>query len=442
MSAIIQRVGHPCQTDPSVYNRHVKVLVIGGGGREHALAWKLSQEAEVLCAPGNAGIADDVECVPVKTSDHEAIVELCRTRSIELVVVGPEDPLVDGLADKLRSEGIPAYGPGAAGARLEGSKAFSKQVMVSAGVPTAKAGTCTDPVEARAYAASLFADGRRAVVKASGNALGKGVVVCETVEEAFEAIDRMMVHREFGDAGDKVVVEQRLAGREFSLLTMVSDEDFTSLPICQDHKRAFDDDQGPNTGGMGTYSPVEWVDEACVRTTEESVVKPVLAELRRLGIPFRGTLFSGLMFDGGQPHCLEFNVRFGDPEMQTVAMRLGSGFLQALDDCAHGRRITKPEVKDNAAITVVVASGGYPGSYAKGLPILFGPLPAGVKLFHAGTALRDGRLVTNGGRVLGVSAAVSNFEEARTLAYQACGAVDFEGAFYRRDIGAMATLGS
>ncbi|HEY0867219.1 MAG TPA: phosphoribosylglycinamide synthetase C domain-containing protein, partial [Fimbriimonas sp.] len=230
--------------------------------------------------------------------------------------------------------------------------------------------------------------------------------------------------------------EDRLVGREFSLLTMVSDTHYASLPICQDHKRALDGDLGPNTGGMGTYSPVAWVDDALVRTAEQEVVEPILREFGRQGVPFRGTLFSGIMVQDDQPYCLEYNVRFGDPEMQSVALRIGSGFVQALEDCAHGRQVSPPEVLSNAAVTVVVASGGYPGDYRKGLPIEIGLLPEGVRVFHAGTVLKDGKLVTNGGRVLGVAASAPTFEEARALAYEACGAVSFDGAFYRRDIGA------
>jgi phosphoribosylamine--glycine ligase len=354
------------------------------------------------------------------------------------VVVGPEDPLVDGLADQLRTDGVPTYGPGARGARLEASKAFSKGLMSDAAIPTAAFGSFTAANDAKDYARARFDSGRQVAVKANGNALGKGVIVCDSIDEAIEAIDRMMIDNAFGEAGQTVVVEDRLMGREFSLLTMISDDDFYSLPVCQDHKRAFDDDLGPNTGGMGTYSPVHWVDQDLVRETEQRVVVPTLNALRERGIAYRGTLFSGLMFDQDELYCLEFNVRFGDPEMQTLAFRLGEGFLQALDDCAHGRPITRPEIKGNAAITVVVASGGYPGDYKRGLPITIGALQEGVKLFHAGTKENEGRLVTNGGRVFGVSAEANSFEEARARAYEACSAVCFEGAFYRRDIGAGA----
>lgn len=406
----------------------MRILVVGSGGREHALAWKLAQEHETACAPGNPGIAADVPCLPV-----EDLVGLAR--GFDLVVVGPEDPLVDGLADRIRAAGVPCYGPGAAGARLEASKAFSKALMADAGVPTAEFFTFHHADPALEYARNRFAEGRGVVVKASGNALGKGVFVCETVEEAAAAIQTMMVDRTFGEAGAEVVIEERLTGPEFSLLTIVGDEGFVSLPVAQDHKRAFDGDQGPNTGGMGTISPCAWVSADLVSETEERGVAPILAELRRQGIDYRGTLFSGLLVQGGTPYCLEYNVRFGDPETQSVMMRLGRGLGDALFAAATGSSIPAPEILDNAAVTVVVASGGYPGSYAKGLPIEIGPLPEGARIFHAGTALRDGQLVTNGGRVIAASASAPTLEEARAKAYEAAEAVRFEGAFFRRDIG-------
>lgn len=407
----------------------MRILVVGSGGREHALAWKLSEEHEVVCAGGNPGIAVDVAVAPA-----DDLVTLAK--GFDLVVVGPEDPLVDGLGDRLRAAGIACYGPGADGARLEASKAFSKATMAAAGVPTADARTFDDSDGAVAYARDRFAEGRRVVVKASGNALGKGVVVCEGFEEAERAVGTMMRDRAYGAAGDTVVIEDRLVGPEFSLLTIVGDGGFFSLPVAQDHKRAFDGDRGPNTGGMGTVSPCGWVSEDLVRETEARVVAPILAELRRQGVSYRGTLFSGLMVQDGTPYCLEYNVRFGDPETQSVMLRLGRGLGDALYAAATGAPIPPLETLDNAAVTVVVASGGYPGAYAKGLPITVGALPEGAKLFHAGTALRDGGLVTSGGRVIGASASAPTMAEARRLAYAAAAAVRFEGAFIRGDIGA------
>jgi phosphoribosylamine--glycine ligase len=412
----------------------MRILVVGGGAREHALAWKLSQEDEVLCTPGNPGIAEDVECFNVPASDHQGITELVKSRAVDLVVVGPEDPLIAGLADKLRSQGVAVYGPSAEAARLEGSKAFSKELMAAAGVPTAQFRSFTDAHLAKAYARSRFQRGRAAVVKASGAALGKGVIVAQNVEEAEDAIERMMVDREFGDSGATVVVEDRLSGREFSLLTVVGEHNFVSLPLAQDYKRVGEGDQGPNTGGMGSYSPLHSLPVGIVEEMEGTIVAPILKELKRRGTPFRGTLFSGLMMDDGIPHCLEYNVRFGDPETQSVMLRLGDGLGHALHQSACGRKIEPPQVKPNSVVSVVVASGGYPGSYQKGVPVKLGSIPAGTKLFHAGTAFGEGGLITNGGRVICASAEAESIETARGLAYEAAESIVFDGAFYRRDI--------
>jgi phosphoribosylamine---glycine ligase len=408
----------------------MKILVVGGGGREHALAWKLAQEAEVVATPGNPGIAEVARLVPGDP------VDVAQAERVDLVVVGPEDPLVDGLADRLRAVGVPCFGPGAAGAQLEGSKALSKELMHAAGVPTAMYGTFQSVMEAKMFARARFDAGRQVAVKASGNALGKGVIVCAELAEAEDALERMMVAREFGPAGETVVVEDRLVGREFSLLTLVSDAGYRSLPVAQDYKRALDGDLGSNTGGMGTYSPVPHVPDALLEETERRVVAPILAELSRRGIEYRGVLFSGLMMHGDELNSLEYNVRFGDPETQTVVRRLGSGFATALFACAVGEEIPPFEVLDHAAVTVVLASGGYPGSYEKGLPITVESLPEDVVLFHAGTALREGGLVTNGGRVFGVSAVGPTVDVARSRAYAAAEHVRFPGKHLRSDIGA------
>lgn len=408
---------------------------MGGGGREHALAWRLAQEAEVFCAPGNPGIAEDVQTLDIKTSDTDGLVKAARELRVDAVVVGPEDPLVNGLADALRDAGVPVYGPDAAGARLESSKAFSKKLMAEAGVPTAAFATFTDAASALDYARERYDAGAALAVKASGNALGKGVVVAETYEEAEDAIRRMMEAREFGEAGATVVLEERLVGPEFSLLTMVSDAGIRSLPVAKDHKRAFDGDTGPNTGGMGAFAPVASVSADIVAQMEERVVRPVLDALANRGIGYRGTLFSGLMVHSdGEVKCLEYNVRFGDPETQTLMRLVGKGFAEAVLACAHGASIPEFEVSSSAAVTVVVASGGYPGDYEKGLSIEIGPLPEGTKLFHAGTATSDGNLVTAGGRVIAASAVGKNLDDARVLAYKAAEAVRFEGTFFRKDI--------
>jgi len=407
-----------------------RVLIVGSGGREHALAWKLSQEAEVFATPGNPGIASVGTCLP---GDPLTVAKQLQP---DLVVVGPENPLIEGLADRLRAADVPVFGPGADGAMLEASKAYAKDQMARAGVPTAAYQSFQNAEAARHYAAYRFGQGFQLAVKASGAALGKGVVVCSTLEEASDAIDMMMVDQELGEAGDTVVLEDRLVGREFSLLTVCSGTEFVSLPVAQDYKRALDGDRGPNTGGMGTYSPAPWVSDDLLQRSEAEVVVPLLASLASQGFDYRGVLFSGLMVVNDRPYCLEYNVRFGDPETQSVVRRLGSGFLDLLAAAASGRSLPQPKVLNNAAITVVLASGGYPGSYAKGLEIkLPANLPPGVEVFHAGTSLADGRLVTSGGRVLGVSAAASSPEDARAAAYAAANAILFEGKAFRSDIG-------
>lgn len=412
------------------------VLVVGSGGREHALVWKLAQEAEVFCAPGNPGIAEDCQCFDVPVTDTEGLVALSHRLGPDMIVVGPEDPLIAGLGDALRAAGFAVFGPGAAGARLEGSKAYSKALMVDANVPTAASGTFTVAAEAADYVRGKFDAGRQVAVKASGAALGKGVVVSDTLEQALDAVAMMMERRELGRAGDEVVIEERLVGREFSLLTVVSGTQTFSLPVAQDYKRVGDGDTGPNTGGMGSCSPVGWLSDDVVRQTEHEVVAPVVRRLAQEGVDFRGVLFSGLMLQGGVPYCLEFNVRFGDPEIQSVVMRLGLGLAQLLSDAAQGRTLSPVSVSDQSAVSVVMASGGYPGSYEKGVPLTIGTLPDGVKVFHAGTAVSMGSLVTAGGRVLAVTASGPSLESARDSAYRGVQAIQFTGAQFRRDIAA------
>ncbi|MBI1757228.1 MAG: phosphoribosylamine--glycine ligase [Fimbriimonas ginsengisoli] len=410
------------------------ILVVGSGGREHALAWKLAQEAEVIAAPGNPGIAEVARCFPTPALDISALVALARDQAVDLVVVGPEDPLIVGLADALREAGIATFGPGREAAQLEGSKAFSKQLMNEAGVPTAAFGVFDDPRAAMAFCRARDEEGLYVVVKASGAALGKGVTVCGSLAEAQAAVRRAMVDREYGEAGAVVVVEDRLEGRELSLLTLCSDQGIFSLPLAQDYKRAFDNDEGPNTGGMGGYSPIAWAPVDLVQRAEAHVVQPILDALRRRGIAYRGVLFSGLMVDGDDVHCLEYNVRFGDPETQTVMARLGSGLAVVLGACARGEVIPPIEVLENAAVSVVVASEGYPGSIRKGLPVEIGLVPPEVRVFQAGIADVDGRLVTNGGRVATVTATAPTLAAARELAYAGASQVRFEGAWFRTDI--------
>lgn len=414
----------------------MKICVIGGGGREHALCWKFDQEGhDVYCAPGNPGIAEVAEVSPHDINNRKAILDWANDISPDLVVVGPEDPLIAGIADMFRENGYSVFGPNQDAARLEGSKAFSKDMMKRAGIPTARHQTFSDPDAAKEYAASEFAEGRPVVVKASGSALGKGVVVCDSLEEAHAAIESMLVELSHGEAGRTVVVEERLSGREFSLFTLVSGQKTLSLPVAQDYKRVLESDAGPNTGGMGSFSPVDWLDSTVVADAEQRVVRPILACLSELEIDFRGVLFSGMLVQDGTPYCLEFNVRFGDPEIQSVVRRLGPGFADALLACAKGEPIPEIHVLNQCACTVVVASEGYPGEYEKGRSIEIGEVLDGVEVFHAGTKTVNDDLVTNGGRVVAVSAIGQDSEEARAKAYAGVGAVRFEGMQFRRDIG-------
>lgn len=407
----------------------MRIFVVGSGAREHALCWKLAQEADVYCAPGNPGIAEIVECVDIPATDFPGLITYAREVEIDLVVIGPENPLVAGLADAFREQGFAVFGPGKVAAQLEGSKSFSKALMRRAGVPTAEYQSFFDATACKEYCRAKFAEGQRVVVKASGVALGKGVIVCDDFEGTSTGIDELVA---LGESARTLIVETRLEGQEFSLLTLVSDNGYLSLPIAQDYKRIFDNDQGPNTGGMGAYSPVGWVSPDLVKQTEQQVVEPILNALKEDGIQYRGVLFTGMM--GAQ--CLEFNVRFGDPEIETLVHRIGAGFAQALNDCAHGNPISPIEVRYNFAQTVMIASGGYPGDYAKGKPIVIPPMPPNVQVFHAGTARHEGQLVTAGGRVLAVSAHGPSANEAREAAYQAVKQISFEGAQYRSDIGA------
>ncbi len=412
----------------------MKVLVVGSGGREHALVWKLSQDARVLCAPGNAGISQDCETFDVAATDTLGICSLAQIHDADLVVVGPEDPLIGGLADALAEVNVPVFGPSAAGARLEASKAWSKQQMALAGVPTAEAQSFTEPALARDYVRRQFASGRQVAVKASGAAVGKGVIVCDSEDQALEAVDMMLARGELGEAGETVVIEERLLGREFSLLTVVSGTSYRSLPVAQDYKRIGDGDVGPNTGGMGSCSPVDWVAPALIEETEAAIVEPMVRQLSSQGVDYRGILFSGLMVVDGKPLCLEYNVRSGDPETQSVVRRIDNSFAELLLAAAIGSELPEVKVKSSAVVTVVAASQGYPGAYEKGKEIVVGPMPEGVVLFHAGTKLDGGKLVTNGGRVIGVSAESETLERARALAYLGISHVSFEGMCFRSDI--------
>ncbi len=415
------------------------VLVVGAGGREHALVRALQASPaapRVLCAPGNAGIAGDATCFPVKADDVPGLVALAREQAVDFVVVGPEVPLSLGLADRLSEAGIAVYGPGARGARLEASKIFTKEILIKYGIPTAAAGIFSDVEPALAY---LRARPVPIVVKADGLAAGKGVVVATTPAEAEAAVREMLLEGKFGAGGSQLLIEDCLQGEETSILVVVSGRDYVILPTSQDHKRIGDGDSGPNTGGMGAYSPAEVVTPELLEAIERTIVRPSVEAIASEGIEFCGTLFIGIMLTRDGPKVLEFNTRFGDPETQAVLPRLATDTLALLWAASRGTlRHVRLQVKPVHAICVVVSARGYPESYPTGDPIgLPETLPAGVSVLHAGTR-RDGtgRLVTAGGRVLGVTATGTTLREAANRAYSACEAITCPSKYYRRDIGA------
>ncbi len=426
----------------------MKILVVGSGGREHAITWRLAQDEtkhELFCAPGNAGTAALAENLAIGAEDVAAITEWAAANRPDLVVVGPEAPLCKGMADSLTAVGVKVFGPVQAGARMEGSKAFAKEVMKAAGVPTGLAETFTDAAAAKA---ALPKFGLPVVIKADGLAAGKGVIIAETREEAEAAIDDMLVGGRFGAAGAEVLVEEFLEGEECSILALVDGEHAVLLPSSQDHKRVFDGDKGPNTGGMGAYSPAPVITADRLPFIRDTIILPVVRELKRRGIVYRGVLYAGLMVNnlpdgrkaasGSDVNVVEFNARFGDPETEAVLPRIGGDFAKTLLACAEGT--LKDEdvvVSPSCAATVIVASGGYPGSYAKG-KVMSGLDEAakvpGAIVFHCGTKAVEGQVLTAGGRVLSVTGLGGTLREAVDTAYRAVGCISFEGAFYRRDI--------
>ncbi|PCI42785.1 MAG: phosphoribosylamine--glycine ligase [Proteobacteria bacterium] len=416
----------------------MKVLVVGGGGREHALCWKLHRSnsvSEVVCAPGNPGIAKVARCVNVGAEDVDALMALARDEQPRLVVIGPEVVLVKGLANLLRAEGFAVYGPDAAAAELEGSKSFSKALMDEAGVPTAKFETHTDADKAEAL---IRAWGAPIVVKASGLAAGKGVIVAQTVQEAVDAARDMLSGNSFGAAGAEVVIEEFLDGEEASCLFLISGDTILPLASSQDHKALLDGDLGPNTGGMGAYSPAPCVTPAIEKEVLETIARPIIAALKARGAEFIGTLYAGVMLTKNGLKTLEFNVRFGDPECQPLMSRLKSDLGEVLLAAAEKRLDgVVLEWDERKALCVVVVSGGYPSSFEKGQVIggLDAVEAAGATVFHAGTAEKDGDIVNAGGRVLGVTALADSVAEAQTSVYKALEKLDWQGGFYRKDIG-------
>ena len=417
--------------------RRPRVLVVGQGAREHAIVWKLAQsgsQPELYAALGNPGMAAWAETVPIAASDHGALIRFCQDTGIDLVVVGPEQPLAEGLADVLAEAGIPVFGPSREAAQLEASKAFSKRVMEEAGVPTARHRTFSDVEEARAY---VRAQGAPIVVKADGLAAGKGVVVAETVAEAEAALEEMLVGGRFGASGRRVVIEEFMKGVELSLMYFVDAHTAVPMLPARDFKRLLDGDRGPNTGGMGAFSPVPRVTEDVIDRVTREIVRPTLARLREVGVVYRGVLYAGLMLTDEGPKVVEFNCRFGDPETEVVLPLFAGDLFEVMWAVAHDR-LDPASVswRQDAAVCVVMASAGYPASSETGVPIeLPRALPEGVTVFHAGTRLGDGgRLETSGGRVLTVTAVAQDVPGSIDRAYTAVSSIHFSGAQYRRDI--------
>jgi len=414
----------------------LNILILGGGGREHALAWAFAGNPKcdrLWCAPGNAGIAEVADCVALDIVDGDSVLGFVRENAVDFVMIGPEAPLAEGVADVLRSAGVLTLGPGRAAARLEASKAFAKEVCAACGAPTAPSATFTDAAAARAHVA---ARGAPIVVKADGLAAGKGVTVAATEPEALAALAAIFAE----GPGARVVIEEMMTGEEASLFVLAHGTDLLVLGTAQDHKRAFDGDLGPNTGGMGAYSPSPAMTAEVTERALAEIVRPTLAEMVRRGTPFQGVLYAGLMIEAGAPRLVEYNVRFGDPEAQVLAMRLGAQLLDACLACAEGRLAgARVNWADDHALTVVVAARGYPGCHARGeaigLPAIEDPR---VRVFHAGTRIEGGELVSSGGRVLGVTARGPSLLVARDLAYGAVDGVDWPGGFHRTDIGAGA----
>jgi len=415
----------------------MKILVVGGGGREHALVWKLAKSPlvnKIFCAPGNAGTAQISENVDIGAADIEALLAFAKKESIDFTVVGPEVPLVKGIVDLFKANGQKIFGPSKEASRLEGSKSFMKDVLQKAGIPTAGYEMFSDYESAEKQIKGI-AEWRH-VVKADGLAAGKGVLVTDDKDKALKFTADAMAGASFGDAGMKIIVEDFLGGEEASYIVVADGENFVPMASSQDHKRAFDGDKGPNTGGMGAYSPAPVITAEVEEKIKRKVIKPLLHEMSSRGAPFTGFLYAGLMIDNGEPSVLEFNVRMGDPETQPLLLRYGGDLLELLMAAERGDVSgVKVEWRDDASVCVVMASGGYPGSYEKGKRITgLGNCAENVVVFHAGTKLDGENVVTSGGRVLGVTATAPTVKEAAAAAYACCEKVTWDGAFYRKDI--------
>ena len=418
----------------------MKVLVIGSGGREHTLCWKIAQSPlvdEVFCAPGNGGIARDAICIDISGDDIPSLLRFVKDNSIDLSVVGPEAPLVQGIVDAFAAENLAVFGPDRNAAALEGSKIFAKTAMRDCSIPTARFESFSDAAAARAFIAKADFP---IVVKADGLAAGKGVIVTSSKDEAIQAVDDIMVKREFGAAGASIVLEEKLVGEEASFIAICDGEHIVPLASSQDHKPAFDNDEGPNTGGMGAYSPAPVLDEKTYAHVLDTILYPLVHGLKKQGITYRGVIYAGLMITPDGPKVLEFNVRMGDPETQPLLMRLKSDIVPLLAEVANGGSIKNIQLEweTGPSVCVVLASGGYPGSYEKG-KIITGIDKAealdGIKVFHAGTRIHGSDLVTSGGRVLGVTAVGADLRSTIETAYQATELISFEKMYYRKDIG-------
>ncbi|WP_349409298.1 phosphoribosylamine--glycine ligase [Pseudalkalibacillus sp. SCS-8] len=413
----------------------MKVLIVGKGGREHAIAWKMAQServTQVYAAPGNIGMTDVAECVAIPETDHEALIQFANDQDIALTVIGPEQPLLDGLVDRFQKAGLRAFGPTKAAALIEGSKTYANELMEKYQIPTAFSASFTDYREARDY---LMKRGAPIVIKADGLAAGKGVVVAMTIEEAEEALHAMMVETRFGEASQRVVIEEFLQGEEFSLMAFVNGSTVLPMVISQDHKRAFDGDLGPNTGGMGAYSPVPHISDSIVQKATETILQPMAEALVQEGASFTGILYAGLMLTAEGPKVIEFNARFGDPETQVVLPRLQSDLFDVMDGLLDGKEL-ELEWSNNAYVGVVLASGGYPNAYDKGVPIKgLEAVSSETLTFFAGVKKdSEGELVTDGGRILLLASEASDIEAAQRLVYKEMNQIHCEQSFYRLDI--------